>query len=71
MRSPEGEPLLAAQGLRRSYGPARVLHGVDVTAEPGETLVVIGPNGAGKSTLLRILAGLMRPSVHTSRIKRS
>ncbi|MDQ2670089.1 MAG: heme ABC exporter ATP-binding protein CcmA [Gemmatimonadota bacterium] len=68
MRSPEGEPLLAAQGLRRSYGPARVLHGVDVTAEPGETLVVIGPNGAGKSTLLRILAGLMRPSAGEVRV---
>jgi molybdate transport system ATP-binding protein len=30
----------------------------EVTAEPGEVLVVIGPNGAGKSSLLRAIAGL-------------
>src|SRR5690606_2176997 len=60
MLSPEGDPLLSARDLRRSYGAVRVLHGVDVTVAAGETLVVLGPNGAGKTTLLRILAGLMR-----------
>lgn len=32
---------------------------VDVTAEPGESLVIIGRSGCGKSTLLHILAGLL------------
>jgi molybdate transport system ATP-binding protein len=31
---------------------------VELTARPGETVVVVGPNGAGKTTLLRALAGL-------------
>ena len=68
MLSPEGDPLLTARGLRRSYGAVRVLHGVDVTVASGETLVVLGPNGAGKTTLLRILAGLMRPSAGDVRV---
>jgi heme exporter protein A len=62
MPSCDGEPLLAARGLRRSFGRLRVLHDIDLTLSPGEALAVAGPNGAGKSTLLRILAGLMRPT---------
>lgn len=68
MLSPDGDPLLTARGLRRSYGAVRVLHGIDVTVAAGETLVVLGPNGAGKTTLLRILAGLMRPSAGEVRV---
>jgi heme ABC exporter ATP-binding subunit CcmA len=62
MPSRDGEPLLAARGLRRSFGRLRVLHDIDLTLSPGEALAVAGPNGAGKSTLLRILAGLTRPT---------
>jgi heme ABC exporter ATP-binding subunit CcmA len=62
MPSCDGEPLLAARGLRRSFGRVRVLHDIDLTLVPGEALAVAGPNGAGKSTLLRLLAGLMRPT---------
>src|SRR5215210_8122767 len=62
MPSRDGEPLLAARGLRRSFGRLRVLHDIDLTLSPGEALAVAGPNGAGKSTLLRILAGLTQPT---------
>jgi heme exporter protein A len=62
MPSRDGEPLLAARGLRRSFGRLRVLYDIDLTLFPGEALAIAGPNGAGKSTLLRILAGLMRPT---------
>ena len=55
-------PLLAATGIERSFGPARVLRGVDLVVEAGSLHLVLGPNGAGKTTLLRILAGLTRPS---------
>lgn len=64
----DGEPLLVARGLRRSFGRVRVLHDVDLSLGPGETLAVAGPNGAGKSTLLRILAGLMRATAGTVQV---
>jgi heme exporter protein A len=50
------------RGLRRDFGERTALEGVDLSLDPGETLVVLGPNGAGKTTLLRILATLLRPS---------
>ncbi|HET6579816.1 MAG TPA: heme ABC exporter ATP-binding protein CcmA [Gemmatimonadales bacterium] len=68
MPSCDGEPLLLARGLRRSFGRVRVLHDLDLTLAAGEGLAVAGPNGAGKSTLLRILAGLMRPSAGEVRV---
>jgi heme exporter protein A len=55
-------PAVAVARLRRDYGEAPALDGVDLTLETGETLLVLGPNGAGKTTLLRILATLLRPS---------
>jgi heme exporter protein A len=61
MPSHDGAPLLEARGLRRSFGRARILRGLNLTVAPGEALAIVGPNGAGKTTLLRLLAGLLRP----------
>lgn len=53
--------LLRATGLAVALGDRSVLHGVDLTAGPGEMVGLLGPNGAGKTTLLRTLAGLLAP----------
>ena len=44
--------------LRKSYGAAQVVHGVNVDIEDGQFVVLVGPSGCGKSTLLRMIAGL-------------
>jgi branched-chain amino acid transport system ATP-binding protein len=53
-------PILAANGIFKSYGPVKVLKDVNMTLAPGEAHVVIGPNGAGKTTLFRCLSGESR-----------
>jgi len=52
-------PLLEVSGLRAGYGAANVLHGIDLTVDPGEVVVVLGANGAGKTTLMRAITGLI------------
>ena len=54
-------PLLALDGLTKQYGRHRVLEGVGLTVEAGETAALLGENGAGKSTLAKILAGAEKP----------
>ncbi len=50
-------PVLALEGIRRSFGPVEVLHGVDLALRPGRVHALIGENGAGKSTTMKIMAG--------------
>jgi branched-chain amino acid transport system ATP-binding protein len=47
--------MLEVRGLRASYGPVDVLHGLDFTVDTGEIVVLLGANGAGKTTTLRAL----------------
>ena len=45
----------------RRQGPQRVLDGVDLRVEKGESVVIIGRSGGGKSILLKHLIGLLGP----------
>jgi lipooligosaccharide transport system ATP-binding protein len=53
--------VLAVRGLRKSYGAAEVVCGVDLDVAPGECFGLLGPNGAGKTTTLRLCLGLIAP----------
>jgi branched-chain amino acid transport system ATP-binding protein len=54
-------PLLAVEGLTKSYGGIHAVRGVSFSLRAGEILALIGPNGAGKSTCFDMLNGQNRP----------
>ncbi len=59
-------PLIALQGIGRSYGEGeaevRALDGVDLTIRRGEFVAIMGPSGSGKSTAMNIIGCLDRPT---------
>lgn len=55
------EPKIKIVNLRKSFGPKKVLQGVDISVNRGESLVVIGGSGSGKSVLLKNIIGIMHP----------
>ena len=50
-------PLLTINGLRIAVEGTEVVHGIDLTVQPGEIHAIMGPNGSGKSTLVNTLMG--------------
>lgn len=53
--------LIEARGLHSFYGESHVLHGVDLTLWPGQTLSLLGRNGMGKTTTLKSILGFTPP----------
>ena len=47
--------------LYKNFGSKKVLQGVNLTIEKGETLVIIGRSGCGKSVLIKHIVGLLEP----------
>jgi polar amino acid transport system ATP-binding protein len=54
------EPLLRLEAVRKRYGDAEVLRGIDLDVAPHEVVCLIGASGCGKSTLLKC-ANLIEP----------
>ncbi|MVS98817.1 ABC transporter ATP-binding protein [Devosia marina] len=49
---------VSLKNVRKNYGAADIIKGVDIDIADGEFCVFVGPSGCGKSTLLRMIAGL-------------
>jgi lipooligosaccharide transport system ATP-binding protein len=65
---PRGEVVLEVAGLRKRYGEAEVVAGIDLAIARGECFGVLGPNGAGKTTTLRLCLGLIAPDAGSIRV---
>jgi ABC-type nitrate/sulfonate/bicarbonate transport system ATPase subunit len=52
---------VALSGVVRSFGPKRVLDGLELEVGRNERVGIVGRSGAGKSTLLSLVAGLDQP----------
>ncbi|MFD1932935.1 MULTISPECIES: ABC transporter ATP-binding protein [Nonomuraea] len=57
---------ISVRELRKSFGKAHALDGLNLEVNTGEVHGFLGPNGAGKSTTIRVLLGLMRADSGTA-----
>jgi len=53
---------LVVNNVEAGYGAVRVLHGVSVAVEDGETVALLGTNGNGKSSLIKCVMGIITPT---------
>jgi ABC-2 type transport system ATP-binding protein len=51
--------IISVTNLKKHFGAAYVLKGIDLSFEKGQIIGYIGPNGAGKSTTIKILTGII------------
>ena len=54
--------LIEVDNLHFSYGPLKVLKGINLNIPRGKVVGIMGTSGCGKSTLLRLFGGQLRPS---------
>jgi len=55
------QPKIRIRNLHKAFGSNRVLRGLDLDIEVGESIVVIGGSGMGKSVLIKCILGLLTP----------
>ncbi|MCZ6703371.1 MAG: ATP-binding cassette domain-containing protein [Ignavibacteria bacterium] len=55
--------------LHKSFGENKVLKGINLKIESGETIVVIGKSGCGKSVLIKHIVGLLIPDSGTVKVE--
>jgi phospholipid/cholesterol/gamma-HCH transport system ATP-binding protein len=62
-------PIISIRDLVVEYEGRRILDGLNLEIEQGETMVLLGGSGSGKSTLLRQIIGLERPKSGSVQVK--
>lgn len=60
MPDPASKFFIEMRGVHKAIGTQKILRGVDLSVNKGETLVIIGPSGEGKTVLMKHVIGLMR-----------
>ena len=61
--------ILSLDNVKKSFGPADIIQGVDLEIAAGERHAIIGPNGAGKSTMFNLISGFFPPSSGRIRLR--
>lgn len=61
-------PAVSLAKVRKRFGRAVALDGVDLEVGRGEVFGLIGPNGAGKTTTMRLLLDVLRPTAGAVRV---
>jgi phospholipid/cholesterol/gamma-HCH transport system ATP-binding protein len=56
------EIMIQIEDLHISFGPKKVIEGINLSVKKGESLVVLGGSGTGKSVLMKAILGLIKPT---------
>lgn len=60
--------MIEVKGLKKSFGSAVAVDGIDFSVPKGQILGFLGPNGAGKSTTMKMLTGFICPTAGTASV---
>ena len=61
--------MIELKSLTKRYGSFTAVDSLDLSVPKGELFGFLGPNGAGKTTTLRMIAGILRPTAGSVRIR--
>lgn len=60
--------MIAIRDLHKTFGRLKVLEGISLDIQDGQSVVVLGRSGMGKSVLLKHIIGLLRPDSGSIRV---
>lgn len=60
--------MIEIKSVNKAFGDKKVLNGVDLTIDSGDTMCIIGKSGCGKSVLIKNIVGLLYPDSGTVKI---
>ncbi|MFN0048709.1 MAG: ATP-binding cassette domain-containing protein [Cytophagales bacterium] len=63
MEANANEIVIQVKGLKKRFGEAEILKGIDFQVRKKENLVIIGKSGSGKSVTIKCIVGLITPDV--------
>jgi phospholipid/cholesterol/gamma-HCH transport system ATP-binding protein len=62
-------PKIELRGVKKRFGPKIVLDGVNLSVNPGDSLVILGGSGSGKSVTIKCVLGIIRPDAGSIRVE--
>jgi phospholipid/cholesterol/gamma-HCH transport system ATP-binding protein len=62
-------PKIELRGVKKRFGPKIVLDGLNLSVNPGDSVVIIGGSGSGKSVTIKCVLGIVRPDAGSIRVE--
>jgi len=62
-------PKIELRGVKKRFWPKIVLDGVNLSVNPGDSLVILGGSGSGKSVTIKCVLGIIRPDAGSIRVE--
>ena len=64
-----GVPKIELRGVKKSFGRKIVLDGVNLSIQPGDSLVILGGSGSGKSVTIKCVLGILQPDAGSIKVE--